>query len=396
MKRSRADYDADQEATARSAFNAASAVVPALLSQKPSAILTDPAAAKAQGAYITSIVASMAESGASVYSNAKAAEAAAAAQKSGPGPAGGGAPNNAGGPRGIFPRGAFGGQPASVIAARQAMEKEVEVDEHTVRKRTEQLELGKNTLGYMRYCLAFPNKQSRGTGRDRPRTPDPTEKMSKRRWDSVIRSWRRQLHSYDLPTPMGAILSGNFGGQPQPQQQQYGGGSGGGHQGRGPHQQQQQQREAAIPEEDGGEDGAESGGGGAGEGALDPLPESIKKGPVGQGIGYVAKDMPQSGVDFLGVMWGNDYREKLRQRGYDERGQLIIPSAAVVPAAGSSTSSSAAGKRESTAPAAAASTSGASASSGAATAAAVKMPQSRGVFVSSKAVEGLLSEYLKS
>jgi hypothetical protein len=32
-----------------------------------------------------------------------------------------------------------------------------------------------------------------------PQTPDKNREMSKRRWDGLVRVWRRQLHSYDPP-----------------------------------------------------------------------------------------------------------------------------------------------------------------------------------------------------
>lgn len=69
------------------------------------------------------------------------------------------------------------------------------LDEHTVAKRSEQVWLGRNTVGYMRYVRKVPR---RARGRDAPATPDPAARVAKRRWDATVRTWRRALHAYDL------------------------------------------------------------------------------------------------------------------------------------------------------------------------------------------------------
>lgn len=33
---------------------------------------------------------------------------------------------------------------------------------------------------------------------EHPRTPDRTQKLSKRRWDGLVRAWRRKLHEWDV------------------------------------------------------------------------------------------------------------------------------------------------------------------------------------------------------
>lgn len=365
MKRTRSEFEADQggssAAAAQSLARMASQVVPVLLGDNAANTTSlfgsdDPASVKnikaKQDAVISSIVASMAASGASVVRAAHAAEAAAAAQ-SRTGSGGSGEPSAppliGGNPRAIFPRGAFAGQPASVVAARQALEKEVEVDEHTVRKRREQLELGKNTLGYMRSRLLFSSASLPLS--QRPRTPDPTERMSKRRWDSIIRSWRRHLHYFDLDTPLSsasASASASASGQ-----QRQGGGM------------------PAIAEEGGGANPGHESSSSATEGALEPLPDSIKRGFIGQGISHTPKDIPASGRDFLAVMWGNNWQEEMKKRGFDEKkGTLVVVTAPI----SASSSAAAAQARPVAFP--------------------FPFPASKGVFVPSAGVDDLLAAYL--
>jgi hypothetical protein len=171
-------------------------------------------------------------------------------------------------------RGGRGGFSAAAVS-----EKEVETDEHTVKKRQEQLDLGKNTIGYMRYCLLVPRE--RRNGREQPRTPDPRERMSKRRWDAVIRSWRRQLHFYDLHCPPPSDRGSSYGSRGG-----FAGGRGGGrggHSGSGP------------PAAAGAEGGADDEDGGATtEAALDQRPDGS----------YVAQEMPPAGRDFFVSMYG--------------------------------------------------------------------------------------------
>ncbi|CAN0413875.1 unnamed protein product, partial [Pylaiella littoralis] len=71
-----------------------------------------------------------------------------------------------------------------------------EEDPHRLAQRQKQIDFGKNTAGYDQYLIAVP-RHLRKRRKGAPMTPDKTEKMSKRRWDGRIRSWRRQLHMYD-------------------------------------------------------------------------------------------------------------------------------------------------------------------------------------------------------
>lgn len=46
------------------------------------------------------------------------------------------------------------------------------------------------------YFIYFNRNKRKNTD---PKTPDPHLRFSKRRWDGLVRKWRRQLHEYDPP-----------------------------------------------------------------------------------------------------------------------------------------------------------------------------------------------------
>jgi len=63
-----------------------------------------------------------------------------------------------------------------------------------VLKRQQQIDYGKNTLGYVEYLKEVP--KSRRTRRH-PKTPDIHVHVSKRAFNGVVRRWRQALHEYD-------------------------------------------------------------------------------------------------------------------------------------------------------------------------------------------------------
>ena len=73
-----------------------------------------------------------------------------------------------------------------------------ETDERKLAQRQKQIDYGKNTKGYDNYLRAVPRRkrhlQPRGR---RPRTPDKYLLCSKRRFDGIVRAWRRALHEWD-------------------------------------------------------------------------------------------------------------------------------------------------------------------------------------------------------
>eukprot|EP00117_Sycon_ciliatum_P035195 scpid17430/ scgid26732/ Histone RNA hairpin-binding protein; Histone stem-loop-binding protein len=67
-------------------------------------------------------------------------------------------------------------------------------DPHRLAQRQKQIDFGKNTIGYDIYTSTV-TRSERGPGM--PRTPDKRLNCSKRQFDGLLKSWRRQLHTYD-------------------------------------------------------------------------------------------------------------------------------------------------------------------------------------------------------
>lgn len=67
--------------------------------------------------------------------------------------------------------------------------------EHQISKRRQKLRKGKETLGYINYLNLIP-KRKRLIGKHQW-TPDPKSRISKRRFEGKVRSWRRFLHQWD-------------------------------------------------------------------------------------------------------------------------------------------------------------------------------------------------------
>lgn len=72
-----------------------------------------------------------------------------------------------------------------------------ETDSHRLAQRQKQIDYGKNTIGYDRYCDEVPRHQRR-RGKH-PMTPDKTIKIGKKVFDGIVRKWRQALHKYDPP-----------------------------------------------------------------------------------------------------------------------------------------------------------------------------------------------------
>ena len=71
-----------------------------------------------------------------------------------------------------------------------------------IAKRTQQVDFGKNTVGYANYVRLVPkHARQKGIEDIYPTTPDPTRPLSKRRFDGVVRAWRRRLHKWDTSDP---------------------------------------------------------------------------------------------------------------------------------------------------------------------------------------------------
>lgn len=67
--------------------------------------------------------------------------------------------------------------------------------EAMIAQRKKQITWGKNTQGYRN--MVNLHKQTTNHHGIRLATPDPDSPISKRRFDGVVKKWRRKLHEYD-------------------------------------------------------------------------------------------------------------------------------------------------------------------------------------------------------
>ena len=85
------------------------------------------------------------------------------------------------------------------VAAKYKLEKDVlmknlECDTETLRKRQKRINFGKVTDEYKRYITALPRKERKPY---HPRTPNKFRKCSRRKFDGLIKKWRKLLHVWD-------------------------------------------------------------------------------------------------------------------------------------------------------------------------------------------------------
>jgi len=77
---------------------------------------------------------------------------------------------------------------------REKLMKNIEADTETLRKRQKRINFGKVTAEYQRYILALPRKHRKPY---HPKTPNKFRKCSRRKFDGLIKKWRKLLHVWD-------------------------------------------------------------------------------------------------------------------------------------------------------------------------------------------------------
>lgn len=85
---------------------------------------------------------------------------------------------------------------------------ELETDPHRLAQRQRQVDIGRTTVGYIKYCMLIPKaerdlKQRYGK---HPVTPNIHPKCSKRAFDGIVRKWRNLLHAYDYVQVDGFVM----------------------------------------------------------------------------------------------------------------------------------------------------------------------------------------------
>lgn len=72
--------------------------------------------------------------------------------------------------------------------------KSMETEAETLRKRQKRINFGKVTAEYKSYITELPRKQREAF---HPRTPNKFRKCSRRKFDGLIKKWRKLLHAFD-------------------------------------------------------------------------------------------------------------------------------------------------------------------------------------------------------
>eukprot|EP00563_Minutocellus_polymorphus_P001015 CAMPEP_0181038814 /NCGR_PEP_ID=MMETSP1070-20121207/10130_1 /TAXON_ID=265543 /ORGANISM="Minutocellus polymorphus, Strain NH13" /LENGTH=298 /DNA_ID=CAMNT_0023116611 /DNA_START=201 /DNA_END=1097 /DNA_ORIENTATION=- len=71
------------------------------------------------------------------------------------------------------------------------------VQARRIQQRAKMIMFGKNTAGYDEYIKQVPKETRRPRCMDHPTTPDHTLDIPNRRWQGMVKAWRRALHKYD-------------------------------------------------------------------------------------------------------------------------------------------------------------------------------------------------------
>lgn len=71
------------------------------------------------------------------------------------------------------------------------------VQARRIQQRGKMIMFGKNTAGYDVYIKQVPKESRRPRCMDHPSTPDHTLDIPNRRWQGMVKAWRRALHKFD-------------------------------------------------------------------------------------------------------------------------------------------------------------------------------------------------------
>lgn len=76
-----------------------------------------------------------------------------------------------------------------------------------IQQRRKTVAMGKNTLGYAEYTKQVPKQKRRTRSMETPSTPDHTLDIPTKRWQGMIKAWRKSLHNYD---PADLVVDASF------------------------------------------------------------------------------------------------------------------------------------------------------------------------------------------
>jgi len=68
-----------------------------------------------------------------------------------------------------------------------------------IQQRRREVAKGKNTIGYDEYIKKVPKHKRRLRSMQHPSTPDHTRDIPNKRWQGLVKAWRKALHQYDPP-----------------------------------------------------------------------------------------------------------------------------------------------------------------------------------------------------
>jgi len=93
------------------------------------------------------------------------------------------------------------GSPKSVGSRASSVSVVCAPSEGAVKWREKQIQYGTNTEGYKNFIAQYPNKDAMfRLNHEFVPTPDPKEKIGKKRWVGKYQKWRKFLHKFDTVT----------------------------------------------------------------------------------------------------------------------------------------------------------------------------------------------------